>query len=149
MGILLGFKSKVVMHSAQIAESLTEASRIGLRGGGTRSSLLTFDIGRIKFRSTTDLEAKKTFLLCAEKLGIIPAIEACYVINAALKEIKKEKIHKENHLLFTCVDRGESNVATNDKMLKGKMNKNFEKIFATAKQEKRGCFIRLCNRYGS
>ena len=39
----------------------------------------------------TDIEAKKTFLMCCEKIGIVPAIEACYVINAALKEIKKRK----------------------------------------------------------
>ena len=109
MGILLGFKSKVVMHSAQIAESLTEASGLDFAAVGPEVAYLN-DIGRIKFRSTTDLEAKKTFLMCCEKLGIVPAIEACYVINAALKEIKKRKNPKENHLIHLC-GSGESNVA--------------------------------------
>ncbi len=109
MGILLGFKSKVVMHSAQIAESLTEASGLDFAAVGPEVAYL-HDIGRIKFRSTTDLEAKKTFLMCCEKLGIVPAIEACYVINAALKEIKKRKNPRENHLIHLC-GSGESNVA--------------------------------------
>ena len=108
MGILLGFKSKVVMHSAQIAESLTEASGLDFAAVGPEVAYL-HDLGRIKFRSTTDLEAKKTFLMCCEKLGIVPAIEACYVINAALKEIKKRKNPRENHLIHLC-GSGESNV---------------------------------------
>ena len=108
MGILLGFKSKVVMHSAQIAESLTEASGLDFAAVGPEVAYL-HDIGRIKFRSTTDLEAKKTFIMCCEKLGIVPAIEACYVINAALKEIKKRKNPRENHLIHLC-GSGESNV---------------------------------------
>ena len=108
MGILLGFKSKVVMKSAQIAESLTEASGLDFAAVGPEVAYL-HDIGRIKFRSTTDMEAKKTFLMCCEKLGIVPAIEACYVINAALKEIKKRKNPRENHLIHLC-GSGESNV---------------------------------------
>ena len=109
MGILLGFKSKVVMKSAQIAESLTEASGLDFAAVGPEVAYL-HDIGRIKFRSTTDMEPKKTFLMCCEKLGIVPAIEACYVINAALKEIKKRKNPRENHLIHLC-GSGESNVA--------------------------------------
>jgi len=108
MGILLGFKSKVVMKSAQIAESLTEASGLDFAAVGPEVAYL-HDIRRIKFRSTTDMEAKKTFLMCCEKLGIVPAIEACYVINAALKEIKKRKNPRENHLIHLC-GSGESNV---------------------------------------
>ena len=108
MGILLGMKSKVVMHSAQIAESLTEASGLDFASIGPEVAYLN-DIGKINFLSSTDLEAKKTFLMCSQQLGIIPAIEACYVINAALKEIKKRKNPKENHLIHLC-GSGESNV---------------------------------------
>jgi len=115
MGILLGMKSKVVMHNAQIAESLTEASGLDFSSLGPEVAYL-HDIGRIKFRSSTDLEAKKTFLMCSKKLGILPAIEACYVINSALKEIKRRKNPKENHLIHLC-GSGESNVA---RMLKFK-----------------------------
>ena len=60
MGILLGMKSKVVMHSAQIAESLTEASGLDFASVGPEVAYL-HDIGGIKFRSSTDLEAKKHF----------------------------------------------------------------------------------------
>ena len=115
MGILLGMKSKVVMHSSQIAESLTEASGLDFASVGPEVAYL-HDIGRIKFLSSTDLEAKKTFLMCSKKLGILPAIEACYVIHSALKEIKKRKNPRENHLIHLC-GSGESNVA---RMLKFK-----------------------------
>ena len=115
MGILLGMKSKVVMHSAQIAESLTEASGLDFASVGPEVAYL-HDTGRIKFLSSTDLEAKKTFLMCTQKLGLLPAIEACYVIDSALKEIKKRKNPKENHLIHLC-GSGESNVA---RMLKFK-----------------------------
>ena len=73
-------------------------------------------IGRIKFRATTDKEAQETFLMMCRKTGILPAIEACYVIHAALKEIKIRKNQKENHLIHLC-GSGESNVA---RMLKYK-----------------------------
>ena len=73
-------------------------------------------IEQILQENNLDLEAKKTFLMCSQKLGIIPAIEACYVINSALKEIKKRKNPKENHLIHLC-GSGESNVA---RMLKFK-----------------------------
>tara|TARA_B100002052_G_C15872029_1_gene595182 strand:+ start:872 stop:2116 length:1245 start_codon:yes stop_codon:yes gene_type:complete len=115
MGILLGMKSKVVMHSSQIAESLTEASGLDFASVGPEVAYL-HDIGRIKFLSSTDLEAKKTFLMCSKKLGILPAIEACYVIHSALKEIKKRKNPRETHLIHLC-GSGESNVT---RMLKFK-----------------------------
>ena len=115
MGILLGMKSKVVMHSSQIAESITEASGLDFASCGPEVAYL-HDIGRIKFLSSTDLEAKKTFLMCSKKLGILPAIEACYVIHSALKEIKKRKNPRENHLIHLC-GSGESNVT---RMLKFK-----------------------------
>ena len=54
-------------------------------------------------------------MMC-KKTGILPAIEACYVIHAALKEIKKRKNPKENHLIHLC-GSGESNVG---RMLKYK-----------------------------
>jgi len=115
MGILLGMKSKVVMHSSQIAESITEASGLDFASCGPEVAYL-HDIGRIKFLSSTDLQAKKTFLMCSKKLGILPAIEACYVIHSALKEIKKRKNPRENHLIHLC-GSGESNVT---RMLKFK-----------------------------
>ena len=54
-------------------------------------------------------------MMC-RKAGILPAIEACYVIHAALKEIKRRKNPSENHLIHLC-GSGESNVG---RMLKYK-----------------------------
>ena len=66
-------------------------------------------INRIQFRATSDKEAQETFLMMCRKTGILPAIEACYVIHAALKEIKKRKNPKEKHII-QLYDSGESNV---------------------------------------
>ena len=42
----------------------------------------------------TDKEAQETFLIMCKKTGILPAIEACYVIHAAIKEIKDTNENK-------------------------------------------------------
>ena len=60
--------------------------------------------------TATDLEAKKTFMMMARKVGLICAIEACYVIHAAIKEIRKIGKPKQNHLIHLC-GAGEPNVA--------------------------------------
>ena len=46
----------------------------------------------------------------ARKIGLICAIEACYVIHAAIKEIKKIGRPRQNHLIHLC-GSGEPNVA--------------------------------------
>ena len=88
MGILLGMQSKVLLDGENIAESFTEASGLDFSSIGTEVAYL-HSIGRIKFLTATDIEAKKTFMMMARKIGLICAIEACYVIHAAIKEIKK------------------------------------------------------------
>ena len=99
----------------QVDPSETEASGLDFSGTGPEICYMA-STGRIKFRATTDKEAQETFLMMCKKTGILPAIEACYVIHAALKEIKKRKNPKENHLIHLC-GSGESNVA---RMLKYK-----------------------------
>jgi tryptophan synthase beta chain len=116
IGILLGARSNVLMNSdGQINESHTEASGLDFSGSGPEICYM-HSIGKIKFRATTDKEAQETFLMMCRKTGILPAIEACYVIHAALKEIRKRANSKENHLIHLC-GSGESNVA---RMLKYK-----------------------------
>ena len=109
IGILLGARSNVLMdEDGQINESHTEASGLDFSGTGPEICYMA-STGKIKFRATTDKEAQETFLMMCKKTGILPAIEACYVINAALKEIKKRKNPRENHLIHLC-GSGESNV---------------------------------------
>ena len=48
--------------------------------------------------------------MMARKIGLICAIEACYVIHAAIKEIKKTGRRGQNHLIHLC-GSGEPNVA--------------------------------------
>mgnify|MGYP001157092622 FL=1 len=116
IGILLGARSNVLMNNdGQIDESHTEASGLDFSGVGPEICYM-HSINRIQFRATSDKEAQETFLMMCRKTGILPAIEACYVIHAALKEIKKRKNPKENHLIHLC-GSGESNVA---RMLKYK-----------------------------
>ena len=116
IGILLGARSNVLMDAdGQVDPSETEASGLDFSGTGPEICYMA-STGRIKFRATTDKEAQETFLMMCKKTGILPAIEACYVIHAALKEIKKRKNPKENHLIHLC-GSGESNVA---RMLKYK-----------------------------
>ena len=109
MGILLGMQSKVLLDGENIAESFTEASGLDFSSIGPEVAYLQ-SIGRIKFLTATDLEAKKTFMMMARKVGLICAIEACYVIHAAIKEIKKIGKPKQNHLIHLC-GAGEPNVA--------------------------------------
>ena len=116
IGILLGARSNVLMdEDGQINESHTEASGLDFSGTGPEICYMA-STGKIKFRATTDKEAQETFLMMCKKTGILPAIEACYVINAALKEIKKRSNPRENHLIHLC-GSGESNVG---RMLKYK-----------------------------
>ncbi len=109
MGILLGMQSKVLLAGENIAESFTEASGLDFSSIGPEVAYLQ-SIGRIKFLTATDLEAKKTFMMMARKVGLICAIEACYVIHAAIKEIRKIGKPKQNHLIHLC-GAGEPNVA--------------------------------------
>ena len=118
IGILLGARSNVLMDSGgQINESHTEASGLDFSGTGPEICYMA-SIGKINFKATSDKEAQETFLMMCRKTGILPAIEACYVIHAALKEIKRRKNPKENHLIHLC-GSGESNVG---RMLRYKRN---------------------------
>ena len=116
IGILLGARSNVLMNEdGQINESHTEASGLDFSGTGPEICYMA-STGKISFRATTDKQAQETFLMMCRKTGILPAIEACYVIHAALKEIKRRKNPRENHLIHLC-GSGESNVG---RMLKYK-----------------------------
>ena len=116
IGILLGARSNVLMdEDGQINESHTEASGLDFSGTGPEICYMA-STGKISFRATTDKQAQETFLMMCRKTGILPAIEACYVIHAALKEIKRRKNPRENHLIHLC-GSGESNVG---RMLKYK-----------------------------
>ena len=48
--------------------------------------------------------------MMARRHGLICAIEACYVIHAAINEIRKRKNPRENNLIHLC-GSGEPNVA--------------------------------------
>ena len=109
MGILLGMQSKVLLDGENIAESYTQASGLDFSSIGPEVAYL-HSIGRIKFLTATDIEAKKTFMMMARKVGLICAIEACYVIHAAIKEIRKIGKPRQNHLIHLC-GSGEPNVA--------------------------------------
>ena len=109
IGILLGARSNVLMdEDGQINESHTEASGLDFSGTGPEICYMA-STGKINFRATTDKQAQETFLMMCRKTGILPAIEACYVIHAAIKEIKRRKNPRENHLIHLC-GSGESNV---------------------------------------
>ena len=91
IGILLGARSNVLMDDdGQINES-AEASGLDFSGTGLKFAIAS--TGKIKFRAITDKEAQETFLMMCEN-GDTACYRACYVINAALKEIKKEKSKK-------------------------------------------------------
>jgi tryptophan synthase beta chain len=118
MGILLGMQSKVLLDGENIAETYTAASGLDFSSIGPEVAYM-HSIGKVKFLSATDLEAKKTFMMMARKHGLICAIEACYVIHAAIKEIKKRKNPKENHLIHLC-GSGEPNVSQMMEFMKNK-----------------------------
>ena len=106
--ILLGARASAIMNEdGQISESTTEASGLDFSGVGPEVTYLA-KTGRIQFRATTDLDAQNTFQMMTRKVGILPAIEPCFMIHAALEEIKKRKNPSQNHLLHLC-GSGESN----------------------------------------
>ena len=109
MGILLGMQSKVLLDGENVAESYTAASGLDFSSIGPEVAYME-SIGAVKFLTTSDLEAKKTFMMMARRHGLICAIEACYVIHAAINEIRKRKNPRENHLIHLC-GSGEPNVA--------------------------------------
>ncbi len=109
MGILLGMQSKVLLDGENVAESFTAASGLDFSSIGPEVAYM-HSIGRVKFLTTLDRDAKKTFMMMARKHGLICAIEACYVIHAAIKEIRKRKNSRENHLIHLC-GSGEPNVS--------------------------------------
>ena len=109
MGILLGMQSKVLLDGENIAKSFTAASGLDFASQGPEVAYM-HSIGKIKFLATKDIDAKKTFMMMARKIGLICAIEACYVIHAAIKEIRKIGKPKQNHLIHLC-GSGEPNVA--------------------------------------
>ena len=78
----------------QVDPSETESSGLDFSGTGPEICYMA-STGRIKFRATTDKEAQETFLMMCKKTGILPAIEACYVIHAALRRLKKERTLKK------------------------------------------------------
>ena len=108
--ILLGARASALMNSdGQISESETEASGLDFSGVGPEVTYLA-KTGKIKFRATTDFNAQKTFQMLTRKAGLLCAIEPCYMIHAALEEIKKRKDPSQTHLLHLC-GSGEPNVA--------------------------------------
>ena len=109
MGVLLGMQSKVLLDGENIAKSFTAASGLDFASQGPEVAYM-HSIGKIKFLATKDIDAKKTFMMMARKIGLICAIEACYVIHAAIKEIKKTGRRGQNHLIHLC-GSGEPNVA--------------------------------------
>ena len=137
--ILLGARASAIMNEdGQISESTTEASGLDFSGVGPEVTYLA-KTGRIQFRATTDLDAQHTFQMMTRKVGILPAIEPCFMIHAALEEIKKRKIPvKITCFIFVAL---ESLMLQDNYNLKKIMNKNIKVAFDKAKKENRAALI--------
>ena len=120
VAIMLGARANALVDkNYQILESHSVAAGLDFSGTGPEISYL-HKIGRLKFAEpVTDNDAIDMYHLICEKTGTLPAIEFCFCASAAIKEIRKRKNPKENHLLHYC-GRGESNAV---EMLKQKNDK--------------------------
>ena len=84
-----------------------------------------YDIGRIKYLSTTDEESLAAFELCSRLEGIIPALEPAHAlhITGKLAADRKDQI-----IIMNMCGRGDKDLSSvlpliNEKKLKNEQNK--------------------------
>jgi len=107
-GILHGNKTYLLQdEDGQIAEGHSISAGLDYPGIGPEHAFLC-DVGRAEYRSATDAEALDMFRLCAEKEGIIPALEPAHAL-ARVRDLARELGGKGVILMNMC-GRGDKDV---------------------------------------
>jgi tryptophan synthase beta chain len=124
-GILHGNRTYLLQdNDGQIIDAHSISAGLDYPGIGPEHSWL-YDIGRIKYLSTTDEESLAAFELCSRLEGIIPALEPAHAlhITGKLAADRKDQI-----IIMNMCGRGDKDLSSvlpliNEKKLKNEQNK--------------------------
>ena len=90
-GILHGNRTYLLQDDdGQITDAHSISAGLDYPGIGPEHSWL-YDIGRIKYLSTTDIESLEAFELCSKLEGIIPALEPAHALHITGRLASKRK----------------------------------------------------------
>jgi len=107
-GILHGMQSYLLQDKmGQISATHSISAGLDYPGVGPEHSYLK-EIKRVNYKSCTDDDAIKAFVILSEKEGIIPALESAHAISYGMKLAKKMK--KSETIVITLSGRGDKDV---------------------------------------
>ena len=116
-GILHGMQSYLLQDKmGQISATHSISAGLDYPGVGPEHSYLK-DIKRVNYKSCTDDDAIKAFVILSEKEGIIPALESAHAISYGMKLAKKMK--KSQTIVITLSGRGDKDVEVVQNYLNG------------------------------
>jgi tryptophan synthase beta chain len=108
VGILHGMQTYLLQNqTGQIIETHSISAGLDYPGVGPEHSFLK-DIKRVNYKSCTDKDAIKAFMILSEKEGIIPALESAHAISYGIKLAGKMK--KSENIVITLSGRGDKDV---------------------------------------
>ena len=108
IGILHGMQTYLLQdESGQIIETHSISAGLDYPGVGPEHSFLK-EIKRVNYKSCTDEDAIKAFIILSEKEGIIPALESAHAISYGIKLARKMK--KSENIVITLSGRGDKDV---------------------------------------
>ena len=107
-GILHGMQTYLLQDKmGQISTTHSISAGLDYPGVGPEHSYLK-EIKRVNYKSCTDDDAIKAFVILSEKEGIIPALESAHAISYGMKLAKKMK--KSETIVITLSGRGDKDV---------------------------------------
>jgi tryptophan synthase beta chain len=107
-GILHGMQTYLLQDKmGQISPTHSISAGLDYPGVGPEHSFLK-EIKRVHYKSCTDEDAIKAFMILSEKEGIIPALESAHAISYGIKLAKKMK--KSETIVITLSGRGDKDV---------------------------------------
>lgn len=116
-GILHGMQTYLLQDKmGQISATHSISAGLDYPGVGPEHSYLK-EIKRVNYKSCTDDDAIKAFVILSEKEGIIPALESAHAISYGIKLAKKMK--KSETIVITLSGRGDKDVEVVQNYLNG------------------------------
>ena len=116
-GILHGMQTYLLQDKmGQISATHSISAGLDYPGVGPEHSYLK-EIKRVNYKSCTDDDAIKAFVILSEKEGIIPALESAHAISYGMKLAKKMK--KSEDIVITLSGRGDKDVEVVQNYLNG------------------------------
>jgi len=116
-GILHGMQTYLLQDKmGQISATHSISAGLDYPGVGPEHSYLK-EIKRVNYKSCTDDDAIKAFVILSEKEGIIPALESAHAISYGMKLAKKMK--KSEAIVITLSGRGDKDVEVVQNYLNG------------------------------